>query len=74
MSRDTKTSNSQNNLEKEELKVSLALTSDYTTELQSSKQCGTGTKTDRHTDQQNRIEASEMNSYLYVQLIFTNIF
>ena len=33
MSRDTKTSNSQNNLEKEELKVSLALTSDYTTEL-----------------------------------------
>ena len=42
-----KTSNSQSNLEKErrmELEESTCLTSDYTTKLQSSRQCGTGTK------------------------------
>ena len=44
-----KTSNSQSNLEKErrmELEESTCLTSDYTAKLQSSRQCGTGTKTE----------------------------
>ena len=43
-----KTSNSQNNLEKKrmELEESTCLTSDYTTKLQSSRQYGTGTKTE----------------------------
>ena len=43
-----KSSNSQNNLEKKrmELEESTCLTSDYTTELQSSRQYGTGTKTE----------------------------
>ena len=42
-----KTPNSQNSLEeKMELKESTLLTSDYTTKLQSLRQCGTGTKTE----------------------------
>ena len=43
-----KNSNSQSNLEKEEWKMeeSTCLTSGYTTKLQSSRQYGTGTKTD----------------------------
>ena len=42
-----KTLNSQSNLEKEmELEESTCLTSDYTTKLQSSRQYGTGTKTE----------------------------
>ena len=43
-----KNSNSQNNLEKKrmELEESTCLTSDYTTKLQSSRQYGTGTKTE----------------------------
>ena len=42
-----KTSNSQSNLEKRmELEESICLTSDYTTKLQSSRQYGTGTKTE----------------------------
>ena len=43
-----KTLNSQSNLEKEkmELEESTFLTSDYTTKLQSSRQYGTGTKTE----------------------------
>ena len=43
-----KTPNSQSSLEKEEMELeeSIFLTSDYTTELQSSRQYGTGTKTE----------------------------
>ena len=43
-----KTSNGQRNLEKErmELRESTCLTSDYTTKLQSSRQYGTGIKTE----------------------------
>ena len=42
-----KTLKSQSNLEKEEeLEESTYLTSDYTTKLQSSRQYGTGTKTE----------------------------
>ena len=43
-----KTSNSESNLEKRRmgLKESSCLTSDYTTKLQSSRQYGTGTKTE----------------------------
>ena len=41
-----KTSNSQSNLEKEELEESIYPTSGSTTKPQSSRQCGTGTKTD----------------------------
>ena len=42
-----KTLKSQSNLEKEkQLEESHSLTSDYTTKLQSSKQYGTGTKTE----------------------------
>ena len=43
-----KTPNSQNSLEKEEMELekSIFLTSDYTTKVQSSRQHGTGTKTE----------------------------
>ena len=43
-----KTLNSQSNLEEEEeeLEESVCLTSDYTTKLQSSRHCGTNTKTE----------------------------
>ena len=41
-----KTSNSQSNLEKEEMEESTCLTSGSTTKLQSSRQYGTGTKTE----------------------------
>ena len=41
-----KTSNSQGNLEKEELEESTCLTSGCTTKPQSSRQYGTGTKTE----------------------------
>ena len=46
-----KTLNSQSSLEKKkiELEESSFLTSDYTTNLQSSRQCGTGTKTEIQT-------------------------
>ena len=45
-----KTPNSQSSLEKEELEESSFLTSDYTTKLQSSRQHGTGTKTEIQTN------------------------
>ena len=47
-----KTPNSQSSLEKEEwrLEESTFLTSDYTTKLQSSRQYGTGTKTEIETN------------------------
>ena len=41
-----KTLNNQSNIEKKRKKESGFLTSDYTTKLQSSKQYGTGTKTE----------------------------
>ena len=47
-----KTPNSQSSLEKEEMELeeSIFLTSDYTTKLQSSRQHGTGTKTEIQTN------------------------
>ena len=46
-----KTSNNQSNLEKEEwMEESICLISDYTTKLQSSRQYGTGTKTEIYTN------------------------
>ena len=58
-----KTLNSQSNLKKEkQLGESGSQTIDYTTKLQESKQCRTGTKTD--TDQWNRIKIPEIKLML----------
>ena len=44
-----------------ELEESTFLTSNYTTKLQSSRQYGTGTKTDIYRDKWNKIESPEIN-------------
>ena len=66
-----KTLNSQSNPEKEKWswRQSGSLTSNYTTKPQSSKQYGTGTKTEI-TDQWNRIESPDINLCTDSQLIY----
>ena len=51
-----------------ELEESAVLTSDYTTKLQSSRQYGTGTKTEIHI--KNKIESQDINPCTYWYLIF----
>ena len=55
---------------KRELEESSFLTSDYTTKLQSSRQYGTGTHTQKYIDQWKKIETPEINQCTYGYLIF----